>query len=814
MVAPIITLFLSLKNFGLLLERRKTIITIPITDADINKDRERLFQTTAFVFMIGGASAFLVGYFGVKKPLEYELLLSSILFLTGIFIMFLTRITKNHFGQNTLFLIASSVGALFLMITNADTAAITLWASYIIFLLITVVLDSKIHAVVFTILIVIVQICFWITIPEIPVIVDASHYMTRILIVVLSYYAIRHLTNEYSSKLKGYQKFSKEQEILEKISTNFISVNSENVRKKIDEMFQMGAEVMDVDYGYLIRFSDNFEEAIPLNAYTRDGVPEAIPFPLGINIKTTAIPIAKKLIDRKEPIGCADTSSIPIGENDEERDFFLSRGILSYYALPIMIEDKLLGMLVVEDCQKAKMRIRKSQVNFLGVIANILADTRKKILYEEQLYDYAYFDKITKLGNRNMLIKRLEQRLHGRKESEKLAVLYIEIENLRMINDTFGHITGDKIIVKTASILENLSDEFCCITRAENGAFVVVIPTVENIKQIQDFIDKIMDAFSVPILPTEGKETLFVTTAIGVSIYPDDGKNVDTLLQNADLAAYEAKHSDNKTVFCSDQLKNRIAENTLLTNRIFMALQNEEFSLEFQPQISSKTGKTVGVEALLRWNYEENKRIRPDIFIPILEQTGLIHDVGLWVLEQALKEHKKLISKGFPPLRFSVNLSIVQLRKSDFVLEIIKIIEESKVDPKYIELEITETFLSQNFADSIMKLTKLKEYGVNIAIDDFGKGYSSLHRLELVPFDRIKIDKSIVDDIILEEKKTVIVKTIVSLAKALMADTTAEGVETKEQLDFLKTMECDEIQGYYYSKPLPIDALEKFLREE
>lgn len=348
----------------------------------------------------------------------------------------------------------------------------------------------------------------------------------------------------------------------------------------------------------------------------------------------------------------------------------------------------------------------------------------------------------------------------------------------------------------------------------ENGAFVVVIPTVENTQQIQNFIDKIMDAFSVPILPTEGKETLFVTTAIGVSMYPDDGKDVNTLLQNADLAAYEAKHSDNKIVFCSDQLKDRIAENTLLTNRIFMALQNEEFSLEFQPQISSKTGKTVGVEALLRWNYEENKRIRPDIFIPILEQTGLIHDVGLWVLEQTLKEHKKLISKGFPPLRFSVNLSIVQLRRSDFVLEIIKIIEESKVDPKYIELEITETFLSQNFADSIMKLTKLKEYGVNIAIDDFGKGYSSLHRLELVPFDRIKIDKSIVDDIILEEKKTVIVKTIVSLAKALMADTTAEGVETKEQLDFLKTMECDEIQGYYYSKPLPIDALEKFLREE
>ncbi|HQM07681.1 MAG TPA: EAL domain-containing protein, partial [Bacilli bacterium] len=292
------------------------------------------------------------------------------------------------------------------------------------------------------------------------------------------------------------------------------------------------------------------------------------------------------------------------------------------------------------------------------------------------------------------------------------------------------------------------------------------------------------------------------------------GKDADTLLQNADLAGYEAKHSNSKVVFCSDQLKNRIRENTLLTNKLFNAMQNKEFSLEFQPQINSKTEKTAGVEALLRWNYEDKKRIPPDIFIPILEQTGLIHDVGLWVLEQALQEHNRLVAKGFPPLRFSVNLSIIQFREDNFVPEIIKIIKESKVNPKYIELEITESFLSINFADTIAKLSKLKEFGVSIAIDDFGKGYSSLQRLDLVPFDRIKIDKSIVDDITLKTKKIVIVKTIVSLAKSLMAGITAEGVETKEQLDFLKNIDRDEIQGYYYSKPLPIEVLEEFLKKE
>ncbi|NLG31712.1 MAG: EAL domain-containing protein, partial [Acholeplasmataceae bacterium] len=358
-----------------------------------------------------------------------------------------------------------------------------------------------------------------------------------------------------------------------------------------------------------------------------------------------------------------------------------------------------------------------------------------------------------------------------------------------------------------------LSQEACCISRIENRAFSIVIHNVKNVEQVENFIDKINDAFSIPIQPTKGRK-LFITTAIGVSIYPDDGKDAETLLKNADLAGYEAKQSDNKVVFFSNQLTNRIAENIILTNRLFTALDNNEFSLEFQPQINGKTGKTAGVEALLRWNYETNRRIRPDIFIPILEQTGLIHEVGLWVLEQSLKEHNKLISKGFAPLRFSINISIIQFRDDDFVSETINLIKKYKVDPKYIELEITETLLSVNFEDTVAKLEKLKDFGVSIAIDDFGKGYSSLHRLEIVPFNRIKIDKSIVDDIISKKKKTVIVQTIVTLAKSLMADTTAEGVETKEQLDFLVDMDCDEIQGYYYSRPLPIEALEIFLKNE
>ena len=317
--------------------------------------------------------------------------------------------------------------------------------------------------------------------------------------------------------------------------------------------------------------------------------------------------------------------------------------------------------------------------------------------------------------------------------------------------------------------------------------------------------------FSHPVSTEVGIEALFVVIRIGISVYPDDGQDADSLLKNADLAGYEAKGTNEKIVFYRERLERNIAENTILTNRLFKALQNGEFFLEFQPQISCDTGKTVGIVALLRWTIDGNKRIPPDRFIPILEQTGLIYDVGLWVLEQALKEHNSLVAKGFSPLRISVNLSIVQFQGEDFILDFSKVIEESRIDPKYIELEITESVLSENLQDTIDKLHHLKELGINIAIDDFGRGYSSLNRLKFVPFDRIKIDKDIIDYMDLERKVAPITEIIILLAKIFQAGITAEGVETKEQADFLRSIACDEIQGYYFSRPLSSEALEEFL---
>ncbi|HHT79046.1 MAG TPA: EAL domain-containing protein, partial [Actinobacteria bacterium] len=606
---------------------------------------------------------------------------------------------------------------------------------------------------------------------------------------------------------------TKEQEMLEKISTTFISVNTENVKEKVDEMFGMIAKILNFDNAYLFELDAGYEIATILNMYVKDIESKSPPFYPGTKFKTADFPEVKPLIAQNLPILCEDVSNISVEKAENQRNFFASRGINSFFALPITVDKKTDGFFVIEYRDRSDKRFTESRLYFLKIIANILGDARKKILYEERIYNIAYFDETTKLANRNMLKKNLEQILHVRKESEKIVIFDVELGNLRMINDTFGHRIGEQVVIESAAILKNLMKEECSISRIAEGKFIIIMPTAENAEQIQECAEKIVDAFSNPVLPKEGREALFVTVVIGISIYPDDGKDVNTLLQNADLAAYEARSNNENIVFYTKRLESNIAENTLFTNKLFKSLQNKEFFLEFQPQISCDTGKTVGIEALLRWTSDGNKRIPPDRFIPILEQTGLIYDVGLWVLEQALQEHNRLAAKGFPSLRVSVNLSVVQFRNENIVSDISKRIEKSRVNPKYIELEITESMFSKNPVEVLKKLHELKKLGISIAIDDFGRGYSSLNRLKLIPFDRIKIDKDIIDYIDLERKLAPLTEIIILLARAFKAGVTAEGVETKEQADFLRSISCDEIQGYHFSRPLSPEALEEFLKK-
>lgn len=814
---PLVAVFLALKRFGMFFEGKNTeILSSPydlvMTD---ERDRTQLFKVVAFILLAGGAISFLVRFFVMRGELLTELSLSLSMVFMSLISRLIPIVIKDRSKQNTVFLLISVAGTLYFAIRNFDTGAITVWSVYVLFFMLTVILGSKVHSLIFAAISIAVQIAFMILQPKIVVTVDHSDYVTRIVIITVTYSIVQLLITIQAAKVQKYEKATKEQSTLEKISSNFISFNKENAEDKIKEMFEMSADILDFDYAYLFEVSDNYENASVVSTYVKCNLNEDLsPYYPGMQIGDVLLPVIESLISRKRSVMvCDDVAGISIREHELSRNYLMSKGVNSFAVLPVIVDEKICGILALEYCSRADRRTWEDRLSVLRILANVLSDAKKKILYEKRLYEFAYFDETTKMANLNMLSETLESVLQRGEDFKKIAILDIKIQNLKTINDTFGHDIGDQVILKSASILKSLFEDSIIISRTSGKEFVVVF-ACDNYDEIKNRAEEVLSAFSRPLLTETVVEALFVIVNIGVSVYPEDGKDVETLLESAELAGNKAEDSGDRIVFYNPQIKDHITETALLTNRLFRSLENDEFYLEFQPQINCITGKTAGFESLLRLKAQGDKIVSPERFVSILETTGLIYDVGHWVLRESIAAHQRLLNEGLPPIRCSVNVSVIQFKNQDFVEAVSKIIEESQIDPQYIELEITESALSENISDAAEKMSELKKLGLSIAIDDFGRGYSSLHRLESVPFDRIKIDKGITGNIDLNGGKNIITEMIISLARAFEAQTTVEGVETKAQADFLKDLGCSEIQGYYFSKPLSIDGLEEFLRSE
>ncbi|HHW94495.1 MAG TPA: diguanylate cyclase [Mogibacterium sp.] len=500
LLIPTILLFSLLKKSELI-KRTRDINFFPESSKSITTEvRLRLFNTAATIFVIGSALYFLIGYFGMKKALGYELLFSAALLLMGITLRVLPRITQNQTIQNTAFAIISTFGFMLFMIKDSDTGALTVWASYILFFILTVVMGNPIHIYGFATISIIAQVVLWIVRPQVSVIIDINEYIGRIFIIILSFIAVRYLTDEYASKIDGYQGLLSEQEALERISSSFISIDSENAKEKIDEMMEMAAEILKFKNAILVRFSEEYENATILNMYAKDieNVPSI--YQSGNKMKISDFPLFKFLIDRNTFVICEDIANISFDEDGRQKEFFMDRGVKSFFAMPIIADNKIDGVFIVEYNDRLDTGLAQSRLNLLQIIANMLGDANKKLFYEEKLYNFAYFDEATKLANRNMLKKKLGEIIKNGKGREKIAIIDFELENLRMINDTFGQSVGDKIVMRSVEILKNQFDECCYISRPGIREFIVVMPDVKNRQQIEHALKRLMNSFSRPLL--------------------------------------------------------------------------------------------------------------------------------------------------------------------------------------------------------------------------------------------------------------------------------------------------------------------------
>ena len=462
---------------------------------------------------------------------------------------------------------------------------------------------------------------------------------------------------------------------------------------------------------------------------------------------------------------------------------------------------------VVQDKEGQAQRLR-------GVMVDISA--RKEM--EERLEHLASHDALTGLPNRITLLDRLGQALKRAARHRRVAaVLFLDLDRFSVVNDSYGHGVGDQLLKAVAQRLSGCARAGDTTARLGGDEFVIVLEDMAHAQDTALIAQKILEQFTQQFRPEDseaGTQEFYFTTSIGISLYPGDGEDAHTLLKNADVAMYRAKkQGGNGYQFFTPEMNARARKRLNLESALHRALEQEQFVLHYQPQVDRQTGKIDAVEALLRWNHPEQGLIAPAEFIPLLEETGLIVPVGEWVLRAACMQQCAWRDAGLSSLRVGVNLSVRQLRDGRFVDSVVRILADTGIEPGHLELEITESMVMQRVEEVIEMLRALGALGVGLAMDDFGTGYSSLAYLKRLPLGTIKIDKSFVGDITTDQDDAAIVAATIAMAHSLRLKVVAEGVETREQLDFLCERGCDAMQGYFFSKPLPAEEIPRLLQQ-
>ena len=441
------------------------------------------------------------------------------------------------------------------------------------------------------------------------------------------------------------------------------------------------------------------------------------------------------------------------------------------------------------------------------------SDITARKLTEQRVYHVAQHDVLTGLPNRSLLQDRLGQAVaYATRSGFPVWVMMIDLDRFKYVNDSMGHKAGDVLLVTVAARLRSSLRDSDTVARLSGDEFVVILSEHANEPLTRDIVQRVMDAVARPVML--GTKEFMVTCSIGVAVYPSEGTSSDSLIEHADIAMYSAKKQGrNNFQFYTPAMNEESLERVRIESALRNALERDEFVLFYQPQVDLASGRIIGMEALIRWNHPELGMVPPNRFVPVAEETGMIVPIGAWVMRTAAAQAKAWQDAGLGRVRVAVNLSARQFGDPDLISGIEAVLADTGLPPDCFEIELTESLFMSDVTPAVDLLHRMKALGVNLSIDDFGTGYSSLSYLSRFPIDVLKIDRSFVNDITDDANDAAIVSSIIALAHNLKLSVIAEGVETAEQLDYLRSQGCDEMQGYYFSRPLPAADFEKLLRE-
>ncbi len=513
---------------------------------------------------------------------------------------------------------------------------------------------------------------------------------------------------------------------------------------------------------------------------------------------------------RRAPVIVKDIMSDPLWE--DYRELAAAHDYRSCWSTPIMShQGTVLGVFAMYSTSvREPNEIETRLIDVTTRIAGIAIERKRA---EDQISFMAHHDALTGLPNRSLLKDRLAQAiLQTQRHNSWVSVVFIDLDNFKTINDSLGHSAGDELLKAVANRMVDCVRATDTVVRLGGDEFVVLLADQPaSPEAISATLDKICTAIAEPV-SIEGR-TLYVTCSMGVATFPNDGRDPETLLMNADAAMYKAKEAGRDNVqFYTAEMNTRVHEKLALQQEMRDGIARADFILHYQPQVDLRTGRVFAVEALIRWQHPTLGFLSPLKFIPMAEETGLIVPLGDWVLHEACRQNKAWQDAGLPHVNICVNVSARQFKEKNLISRVVHALDESGMAAKYLELEITESLIMQDVEQAVATMEELQRLGVQLAIDDFGTGYSSLNALKTFPVARLKIDKSFINNLPTNDSDKAVAGAVISLGQKLNLRVIAEGVETAEQVEFLRANNCDEIQGYYFSKPVGSDAIEALLK--
>ncbi len=803
LIFPLAIVYYAIKQFGFL--KSKTVSDEQILD---DGARRKLYGYLSVAYAACAVLFYLFEtpasvYWSFDQVVGFSITLA--VFAAGIQTVQRFKIREEYKDIINVIIIAISIPVITLQFIRF--ASVTIWAFPVILIIFALVFNKRYVLMILGVSVILTQVLVWGLAPLAVVTVGLDDHIQRLSILGVSLWMAFYINRIYIFRLKENAEHTRMQKLISRISSEFVTVNASNLEEKICDALEKGGCYVQADRAFVILFDHMLKKVTYRYEWCQEGLAPEMDLFYGSSVDE--YPWLAEQIRQNRKVQFSNTAELP-REAFRERAELENRNICSLLAAPIRSKDTFLGFIGFG--ASTSRAWRSSQIVLAELMSNIFSDAFIMAEAEREINKMAYFDHLTNLPNRQMFKNQVDQAIAlSQRTGKKIGIMFLDLDSFKNVNDTMGHEGGDELLRKVSELLLKNVRRSDTVSRFGGDEFLIMFNQIDSKENIQKISEHIMSLFNKRI--KVGQQEFYITVSAGVALFPDDGEDTESLIKNADIAMYSAKSlGKNQYVLCTSEIKEETQSKTKITNHLYHALERNELTVYYQPQVSVGTGRIIGVEALLRWKQPEMGMISPMTFIPLAEQTGLINPIGEWVLEKACQQNKRWQDMGLPQIRMAVNVSVNQFRNPNLVRQIKDILAKTQLEPQFLELEITESIAIHEASYIVDVLKNLKKLGISISIDDFGTEYSSLSRLKMLPIDRIKMDTQFVRGIDGSNKDQAITKVIISLAKNLGMKVVAEGVETEHQLAFLSQKMCDVVQGFYYFKPMPANELEPVLR--